>query len=105
MNEHEKRLRAILPTADEATLDAALASAEARCFARTREKAAKAAFSNECEFCKQTCQWDPRGGEGRDGAWEHVEQTARTAHHTARPLGTIGAVERIRAMQDEGGGA
>lgn len=41
MSEHEKRLRAILPTADEPTLDAAIAAAEARGFARGREMAAQ----------------------------------------------------------------
>lgn len=75
MSEHEERLRAILPTADEATLNAALKAADARGWARCREQA-------------ETTIND---------LWE-------ASAFDERPT-LVDMLEAIRAMQDDGGGA
>lgn len=95
MNEHEKRLRAILPTADEATLDAALASAEARGFARARKMAADMVevACAEAFHRKVGCDTSTPMGRVMFGRNEAQEDA----------LGPL--ADDIRAMQDDGGGA
>lgn len=82
MNAHETRLRALVSSEDEATVDSALAAAEARGFARAMALA-ECACTNVAETYADCIS---------------PEQVA--VRETARALR-----ERIRAMQDDGGGA
>lgn len=108
MSKHETRLRELIrertysasaATQHEADLAAVIAAARDSAL----EEAACAAFSSACETCGKLCRREPTGGEDRTGAWVHAEWDGH-AYHTAKPLGAVGAVDRIRALKSKPAG-